>query len=129
MQIQCPHCHSDKRQTKAGRTRSGSQRYHCTACAKDYTPQPKTSGYPAPVRQQAVSLSLEGLSQRKVARILGVCQQSVANWLEQAHARLEQDQVPVVPVEAAALSGSVAELDELYVFIGAKRGQKKTGAT
>jgi len=81
------------------------------------------------VRQQAVRLSLEGLAQRKVARILGLSQQSVANWLDQAQARLEQEAVPVVPPEAAALSGSIAEMDELYVFIGAKRGEKKNGTT
>ena len=52
----CPHCHSDKRQTKAGRTKYHSARFHCTACDKDYTPEPKQQGYDAPTRQQAVAL-------------------------------------------------------------------------
>ncbi len=38
------------------------------------------------LRQEAVRYSLEGLSQRKVARLLRVAPQSVANWLVQAGA-------------------------------------------
>jgi transposase-like protein len=41
-------------------------RFHCTACDKDYTPQPKQQGYDAQTRQQAVALHLEGLSLRAV---------------------------------------------------------------
>ena len=72
----CPHCTSDKRQTKAGRTKYHSPRLHCTACDKDYTPQPKQQGYDAPTRKQAVALHLEGLSLRAVARIVAVNPQS-----------------------------------------------------
>jgi transposase-like protein len=116
MKVQCPHCHSDKRQIKSGHTRFGSQRFRCTSCRKDYTPQPKPQGHASEVRQQAVRLSLEGLSQRKVARILGVAQQSVGNWLAQAHQRVQ--------AQALAACDSVVEMDELYTFDKAKKGKK-----
>ena len=132
--IQCPHCQSARRQNKAGFTRFKSQRYRCAACARVYTPVPKPQGQPASVRQEAVRYSLEGLSQRKVARLLGVSQQSVANWLTQAALTLQQMQAhgktPLVPAGLAAFSEGVMEQDEHYTFCNAKRAKKnkKTGA-
>lgn len=131
--IKCPHCQSCQRQTKFGFTRFHSQRYRCAACARIYTPSPKPQGHPAKVRQEAVRYSLEGLSQRKIARLLDVSPQSVANWLYQGAAALQnlqaQGHMPVVPPELAAHSKGVMEQDELYTFCNAKRAQKnkKTG--
>ena len=86
--MKCPHCQNEKRQTKAGKTRYGSQRFFCLECQRTYTPHPQVQGYDAATRQQAVRSSLEGLSQRKVARLLGVAPQSVANWLTLASVAL-----------------------------------------
>ncbi len=73
--------------------------------------------------------SLEGLSQRKVARLLRVAPQSVANWLAQAGAKLQELGVPTVPPELAARADGVMEQDEVYTFCNAKRAKKnpKTG--
>ena len=85
------------------------------------------------MRQEAVRHSLEGLSQRKVGRLLKVAPQSVANWLFQAGVKLQeiqaQGQMPEVPPELAALAEGVMEQDELYTFCNAKRAKKnkKTG--
>ncbi len=79
--MQCPHCGNEPRQIKNGKTRCGSQRYLCPLCQRSYTPEGKKQGHSAHLRQQAVRYSLEGLSQRKVARLLDVAPQSVANWL------------------------------------------------
>jgi transposase-like protein len=136
----CPHCQSAKRQNKDGRTRFGSQRYFCSGCQRTYTPVGKPQGRPAALRQEAVRYSLEGLSQRKVARLLGVAPQSVANWLAQAGAKLQemqaQGQMPEVPPELAKLAEGAMEQDELYTFCHAKRakknkksGEKKTKST
>ena len=128
MKIQCPHCHGDchgdTRQTKAGFTRSGSQRYFCSACAKTYTPDPKPRGHAPQVRQQAVAMRLEGVSQRKTARLLHVAVQSVGNWCHQAQQRLELSGQSPLPA-AAQLDCGVIEMDELHSFVGAKRGEKK----
>ena len=123
----CPRCQSVHRQVKAGLNRSRSQRYQCGACRKLYTPQPKQQGHAPDVRQQAVRFTLEGLSQRKVARLLDVAPQSVANWLALASAALPQHG-PEVPQEVAQVPDEVVEMDELYTFCGAKRG-KKTSVT
>lgn len=134
--VKCPHCELDKRQSKNGKTRFGSQRYFCPACQRGHTPHPKQQGCPAQLRQEAVRYCLEGLSQRKVARLLRVAPQSVANWLAQAAAQLEEKQIPCVPPELAARCDGVMEQDELYTFCNAKRakkskqtGEKKTKST
>jgi len=125
--VKCPHCQSAKRQNKAGLTRFGSQRYFCGSCRRTYTPAPKPQGHPAQVRQQAVRYSLEGLSQRKIARLLQVAPGSVSNWQAQAAARLQEQQVPEVPPEVALHADGVMEQDEIYTFCNAKRTKK--GAT
>ncbi len=132
----CPHCGSDKRQTKAGRTATGSARRHCVACDKDYTPDPKPQGYPAQTRRQALVLVLEGMSLRAAARMVSVNPQSVANWLAAHQADLEQQGRSSLP-ETGAVTAETVELDEVQVFIGARsetrkrvgKGEKNAGST
>ena len=124
MKIECPQCRSSRRQTKAGLTRAGSQRYFCIVCIKTYTPQPKVQGHPPALRQQAVTMCLEGVCRSKVARSLQVAPQSVGNWCQQAQQRLEQSGQTPLPQDAT-LACAVIEMDELYSFVGAKRGEKK----
>lgn len=127
--MKCPHCGNAPRQIKNGKTRFGSQRYFCPLCQRSYTPEGKKQGCPAQVRQEAVRYSLEGLSQRKVARLLGVAPQSVANWLAQAGQKLQELGVPEVPPELVEMADGVMEQDEVYTFCHAKRARKnpKTG--
>jgi len=113
----CPHCHSPLRQAKWGRTRCGSQKYRCAACNKVYVAEPRGHGYPPSVRQQAVKMSLDGVNQRRIGRLLGVNHQSVANWLKEYHERLAaRHPGPPQPPEARTL-----ELDELFTFVGSKK--------
>jgi len=78
--IKCPHCGSENRQRKVGRTKAGSQRYECANCERKYTPEPKAEGYSAAIRSQAVKLYTDGLEYRRIGRLLGVSPQSVINW-------------------------------------------------
>lgn len=128
MKVMCPGCQSERSQIKAGLNRSRSQRYQCLGCRRKYTPERKGQGHAGEVRQQAVRYTLEGLSQRKVARLLGVAPQSVANWLALASAAVQAQHGSEVPAEVAVPGDEVVEMDELYTFCGAKRG-KKTSAT
>ena len=66
---------------------------------------------------KAIKLYVEGNSFRSIARLLGVNHQSVANWVKEYSERLPKAQVPEKP--------KVAELDELFTFIG----KKKTNTT
>ena len=114
--IQCPHCTSSERQTKAGHTRTGSQRYECKACQRIYTPAPKPLGYPEETKREAVRLYLEGTNFRRIGRILNVNHQSVVNWVNAYHASLPAARAPVTAPE-------VLEVDELFTFVGSKKHQ------
>jgi transposase-like protein len=124
----CPHCGSDKRQTKAGHTATGSARRHCVACDKDYTPDPKAQGYPPQTRKQALALVLEGMSLRAAARTVAVNAQTVANWVAAHQSVLEEKGETSLP-PAGAVSAETVELDEVHVFVGARKGEKNAGST
>jgi transposase-like protein len=113
----CPHCQSPHRQVKWGHTTCGSQKYRCHDCQYVYNPHPKKHGYPPSVRQQAVQMSLDGINQRRIGRLLSVNHQSVANWLKAYHEQLAaQHPAPPQPEQVETV-----ELDELYTFVGSKK--------
>jgi transposase-like protein len=115
----CPHCQRSEQQVKIGFNESGSQRFLCKHCRRKYTPQPNHAGHSASTRQRAVQLYVDGLNFRRIARVLKVAPQSVANWVNARAA-----QVPEAPPSPAAPL-DVNELDELFTFVG----QKKTKST
>lgn len=108
--VPCPHCGSPGT-VKAGHNHSGTRRRHCPACRRYFTPQPKEQGHGGAVREQAVRLYLEGMSQRAIGRILGVVHQSVANWVAAAERALPERVADNEPAETI-------EVDELETFIG-----------
>lgn len=112
---QCPHCQRTEEQVKIGHNRSGSQRYLCKVCRRKYTPTPKEAGYPEAVRRQVLELYVDGMNMRRIARMIGVSHQTVANWVT-AHANRLPD-TPPLPEK----TGEVHELDELFTFVGAKK--------
>lgn len=111
---QCPYCHDQDQQVKAGKNDSGSQRYQCKVCRRRYTPEPSQL-YGDGMRQQAVKLHVDGLGYRRIARHLGVDHHSIMNWV-QAHT----DQLPAAPVPAESPL-HIVEMDELYTYIGKKK--------
>lgn len=54
-------------------------------CHRKYTPQPKDRGYPDDMRRKAIELYSDGLNFRRIARLLEISHQTVANWVN-AHA-------------------------------------------
>lgn len=109
----CVHC-GVASLIKAEHNRSGTQRWQCRACGHYTTAQPKDHGYSEETREQAVRLSLEGMSLRGAGRILGVVHQRVANWVAGAERAL--------PAQVAdATATETVEVDELETFVG-KRG-------
>jgi transposase-like protein len=113
MNIKCPHCQNTTAQVKAGKTRTGSQRYKCNPCKRLYTPEPKQQGYPDEMRQNAVRMYVDGQNFRQIARQLGVDHKSIMNWIN-AHAA-QQAKAPV-PQDV-----NNAEMDELFTFVRAKK--------
>ena len=126
--ITCPTCQQTDRQVKIGRTTAGSQRYLCAFCQRKYTPHPKSRGYAAAQRQQALQLYLDGLNLRRIGRTLGVVHQTVANWVAAYAATLPDE--PLLPARPATRAGTpelldVVEFDELFTY----EGEKKTAST
>src|ERR1051326_1372388 len=113
----CPYCGSAVRQTKAGKTTCGSQRYHCHTCQRLYTPMPKEQGYPPDIRHLAIKLYLEGNSLRAIGRLLNVHPQTVVNWVTAYQSKL-QEQTATMPLPETV---ETVELDALYTFLGAKK--------
>src|ERR1044072_4675748 len=113
---QCPHCTSKEQQTKSGHTRTGSQRYKCRECQRIYTPDPKPLGYPDETKREAVRLYLEGTNFRRIGRILSVNHQSVVNWVNSYHAALS-------PARQVVAAPETLEMDELFTFVGSKKGK------
>ena len=109
----CPTCAATTRQQKAGFNRCGTQRRHCQHCRRFYTDQPKKKGYPQDTRTLALKLVVDGTNFRRTARLVGVCPQTVINWVNAACAAL--------PVRPAPAQAAVVELDELFTFVGHKK--------
>jgi predicted transcriptional regulator len=60
-------------------------------------------------------MSVDGLNQRHIARLLDVSQGSVSNWVKAYVAQLpEEPAKPEMPVQ-------IAEQDELFTFVGDKK--------
>jgi len=77
----CPTCGATASVNRAGRNTSGTQRYRCAVCQRNFTVQPRQVGYDELLREQARALQQQGMGVRAIARQLGVNHQSVANWL------------------------------------------------
>ena len=73
-----PRCHQTKRQNKAGKTQSGSQRFRCMHCGCKYTPEPKQPDYSNDVRMQALQYYVDGMNLRRIARHLGIHHRTVS---------------------------------------------------
>jgi transposase-like protein len=114
MALSCNKCGKSEWVSRAGRNRSGTQRYRCNNCQRYFTPDPKPQGCDPQTRQLALKLALEGMSNRAIGRVLNINNQSVANWLAREEAKLP-------PKVADDSSTDYIESDELFTFVGAKK--------
>ena len=80
-----------------------------------YTPQPKAWAYDEQTRQKALELYVDGLSLRRIARHLGVHHRTVSLWVN-----AKASDLPKAPVPEEV---KVAEIDELFTFIGEKKSR------
>src|ERR1043165_627869 len=64
---QCPHCQATTRQNRVGKTKAGSQRYHCMQCHRKYTLDPKAQRVSARVVEPPVRRRVnEGILHHRV---------------------------------------------------------------
>ncbi len=87
----CPYCRVSKKQIKAGRNRTGTQRFLCQICGRGYTGGHVLSGYGYPypdgIREQALELYRDGKSLRYIEHHVGVNHQTVLNWINASKSR------------------------------------------
>jgi transposase-like protein len=84
-------------------------------CQLKYTPEPKAWAYDEQTRQRAVELYVDGMSLRRIARHLGVHHRTVSLWV-----KAKASSLPPVPVPDEV---KIAEMDELFTFIGEKKSR------
>jgi len=82
-------------------------------CNRKYTPNPKPRGYPIEMHRQAIEMYVDGMNLRRIARHLGVNDQTIANWVRKYAEQLSK---PPMPKEV-----QIAELDEVFSFIESKK--------
>jgi len=51
---QCPYRQAAEKQVKAGKNKSGSQRWKCQMCGRRYTPEPKERDHHADLHAETV---------------------------------------------------------------------------
>jgi tetratricopeptide (TPR) repeat protein/transcriptional regulator with XRE-family HTH domain len=83
----CPQCHRIEEIIRSGKNRSGSQRFRCRACQLYFTPQPSIRQPDQARIAEAIALAEQGMSQRHIARQLGVHHQTVGAWINTHGAR------------------------------------------
>lgn len=82
-------------------------------CGSKYTPIQKPRGYDKEMRKKAIELYVDGMNLRRIARHLGTHHRTISLWVKAYSEDIEQIPVPD-QVE-------VAELDEVFTFIGDKK--------
>ena len=91
--------------------------YCCMHCGYQYTPKPKEQGHSKEIRERAVKMYVGGMNFRKIGRYLGINHRTVSLWVK-ANATLLPE--PPVPENVGT-----AEMDEIFTFIGDKKGKTK----
>ena len=116
MMIACYRCKSE-RCIKHGFTQ-GQQRYQCKECGYHFINKPRR-GHTQHTILLAVWLYLSGLSQRRIARLLGVSSVTILKWIR----KFALNNAPkLVPSENSV---AVVELDEMWHFL--KKNPTKSG--
>jgi transposase-like protein len=113
----CPHGQTTEQQVKGGFNRTGSQRFQCQLCRRQYTPEPHPLGYDEKIKEMALKLYLEGNGFRRIGRLLNVNHQSVVNWVNAYHAQLGTKQAEAAVTDSLA----ILEMDELFTFVRTKK--------
>ncbi len=115
--VACYRCKSE-RCVKHGYMQK-QQRYQCKECGYNFIDKPRRGHSPS-IIMLAVWLYLSGLSQRRIARLLGVSPVAVLKWIKKFS--LEHAPKPMPTGDGVA----VVELDEMWHFL--KKSPTKSGS-
>ena len=74
--MKCKECNDEKNQIKAGKTKTGTQKYKCKICGKYSVLESKNRGYSEEIKKQAIKLYISPLAKlRKLFKIANTCDQ------------------------------------------------------
>jgi transposase-like protein len=112
MSINCPKCHSHS--IRKNGHRRGKQNYQCKNCGRQFIEFYSEVGYSQKVKQDCLTMYLNGNGFRAIERITKVNHNTVIRWVKQIGHQLEDGKEDYeIP--------QVAQLDELQTFIGKKK--------
>lgn len=112
--ILCTHCQSADNGPH-GSNPSGSRRYLCRSCKRHFTPAAKPrSSYSDEFKRKVVRHYLESGGLRGVGRLHGVVHQTVANWVSERAAQIDEETDDPDPAETI-------EVDEVHTFVADKQ--------
>jgi len=125
--MKCNHCDSEET-VKDGKNPSGSAKYYCKACQRNFTPNPNLNGYSQEKKRETVKTHIDGTNFRRTGRLMKVSHQSVVNWVKQAAQTIKPEDAPSPTLGEE----DVVELDELFTFVKDKKtrstsSRKSTG--
>jgi transposase-like protein len=115
--IKCYQCGCE-RCVKSG-FMQGQQRYKCKECGYNFVNKPRR-GHSQATIAFAVWLNISGMSQRRIARLIGVSPVAVRKWIKSF--ALKNAPKPVPPEGSVAVVG----LDEMWHFL--KKSSTKSGS-
>ncbi len=101
---------------------NGLQRWHCKGCGCNYTKSSRR-GYPAEVKQRAISFYLEGLGFRAISRLLGVSHVSLQRWVRDLARQIQS----IKSTSEERCHATVMELDEMWHYVQKKSGNSGCG--
>ena len=112
MKNNCPKCGGNN--IRKNGHRRGKQNYQCKNCGRQFIESYEEIGYPKKVKEDCLTMYLNGNGFRAIERITKVNHNTVIRWVRQAGNQLpDNNDTHRIPV--------VAQLDELQTFIGKKK--------
>ena len=111
--MECPECKSTHI-NKNGR-KKGKQNYICVNCHRQFLDSYQIQrGYSDEFKRECLTMYVNGMGFRAIARVKGIDHVTVMNWVKQVGTFLPSAYDPETTPQ-------VGELDELETFVGAKK--------
>ncbi len=110
--MNCPNCTSTH--IRKNGHRRGKQNYICVKCDRQFIESYTKRGYSPEIKQQCLTMYVNGMGFRGIERLTGVNHNTIINWVKQAAQPLpnapDYSEIP-----------EVAQVDELETFVGKKK--------
>ena len=95
----------------------GKQNYRCQVCGRQFVADPASRAHSPTLRRCVLSALNERMSLRGAERVFKVSRQTIARWLEEAAAEVEDEFMRVLPPNTLL----TLEMDEVWSFISQKK--------